>query len=100
MGFPIKYVIAVDNLTKKFLFNLDDKFFGPIIKHPVFLFLNIELIKFPNSPEAISFKLFAIVNLVKGLYSNAVRSNFLNGKINLSIIWFSILILTILFDFS
>ena len=32
-------------------------------------------------PEAISFKLLAIVNLVKGLYSKAVTSNILKGKI-------------------
>ena len=76
---------------------MEDIFFGPIIKQPVSLFLNIELNKFPSLPEAISFKLLAIVNLVNGLYSNAVILNFLNGNINLSIICSSILILIILF---
>ena len=38
----------------------------------------------------------AIVNLVNGLYSIAVISNFLNGKINLSIVSLVILIFTIL----
>ena len=38
------------------------------------------------------------INLVKGLSSNAVKSNLLKGKINLSIISFSRLIFTILFD--
>ena len=93
-------MIAVDSFTKKVWSILVDNFFAPIIKHPVFLFFNIELIKFPNSPEAISFKLLAIVNLVKGLYSNAVISNFLKGNINLSTIWSSNLMFIILFDFS
>ena len=43
-----------------------------------------ELKSFSNLPEAISFKLFAIVNLVKGLYSKEVILYLLKGKINLS----------------
>ena len=43
-----------------------------------------------------SSKLLAIVNLVKGLYSNAVKSNLLKGKINLPIMSSEISIFIIL----
>ena len=83
-GLPIKYAIAVDNLTKKISLIFELIFFGPIIKQPVFLSLIIELSNLLNLLEVISSKLFAIVNLVNGLYSRAVISNLLNGNINFS----------------
>ena len=61
--------------------------------------IEIEFKNLLNSFEVMSSKLFAIVNLVKGLYSNAVISNFLKGNISLSRTWSSILIFIILFDF-
>ena len=73
-------------------------FFGPIIKQPVFLSLIIELSNLLNLLEVKSSKLFAIVNLVNGLYSRAVISNLLNGNINFSKISSSILISIILFE--
>ena len=45
-----------------------------------------------------SSKLFAIVKRVKGLSSNAVKSNLLKGNISFSIISFSKSILIILFE--
>ena len=100
MGLPIKYEIAVDNLTKNVSFIFALIFFGPIIKQPVSLSLIIRFIKSLNLFSVKSSRLFAIVKRVKGLYSRAVISNLLNGKINLSKISYSILISIILFDFS
>ena len=68
------------------------------MKQPVSLSLNIEFINFPSFPPVESSKDFASVNLVKGLYSRAVISNFLKGNISLSIISSSILIFIILFE--
>ena len=75
-----------------------DLFLGPIIKQPVSLSLKIEFINFPSFPPVESSNDFASVNLVKGLYSRAVISNYLKGNINLSIISSSILILIILLE--
>ena len=75
-----------------------DLFLGPIIKQPVSLSLKTEFINFPNFPPVKSSKDLASVNLVKGLYSRAVISNFLKGNISLSIISSSILILIILLE--
>ena len=97
---PIKCETAVESLTKKLSSILELVFLGLIIKQPVFLFLKILLINLLNLLEVKSSKLFAIVNLVKGLYSSAVILNLLKGKINLSRISSSIFILIILFDFS
>ena len=72
-------------------------FSGPIIRQPVSLFFKVEFNNSLSFPEVVSSKAFAIVNLVKGLYSNAVKLNFLNGKINLSIVSSFIFILIILF---
>ena len=66
--------------------------------HPVSLSFNTEFIKLLNLFSVKSSKLFAIVNLVNGLYSKAVTSNLWNGKINFSIISSSIFILIILFE--
>ena len=96
---PIKCAIAVDNFTRKLSLILELIFFGAIIKQPVFLSLTIELRSLLNLLFVKSSKLFAIVNLVKGLYSRAVISNLLNGNINLSKISSSILISIILFEF-
>ena len=71
-------------MTKKLSSILELVFLGLIIKQPVFLFLTIEFNNLPNSFEVKSSKLFAMVNLVKGLYSSAVKLNLLKGKINLS----------------
>ena len=48
MGLPIKYEIAVDNLTKNVSFIFALIFFGPIIKQPVSLSLIIRFIKSLN----------------------------------------------------
>ena len=53
------------------------------MKQPVFRSLIILLINLDNLLLLKSSKLFAIVNLVNGLYSNAVISNLLKGKISL-----------------
>ena len=87
--------MALDNLTKKVSLILFPILFGSIIKQPVFLSL---IIKFKNKLNSLlvkSSRLFAIVNLVNGLYSRVVISNLLKGNINLSIISSSILIFTI-----
>ena len=89
--------IAVDSFTKKISLIFALTFFGPIIKQPVSLSLIIELSNLLNLLEVKLSKLFAIVNLVNGLYSRAVISNLLNGNINFSKISSSILISTILF---
>ena len=57
--------------------------FGFMMKQPVFLSLIISLRNFDNLLLLKSSKLFAMVNLVNGLYSNAVISNLLKGKISL-----------------
>ena len=90
----------VDSLTKKMSLILELMFLGPIIKQPVFLSLTIEFNNIPNWLSVKSSKLFAIVNLVNGLYSSAVISNLLKENISFSIISSSILIFIILFDFS
>ena len=84
-----------------FVFNLlvfNEIFLGPIIKQPVDLSRSIELINLLSLLLVKSSRLFAIVNLVKGFSSNAVKSNLLKGKINFSIISSSNLILIILFS--
>ena len=68
------------------------------MKHPRFLSLIILFITTPSLFSLKSSKLLAIVNLVKGLYSIAVKSNFLNGKINFSIVSSLIFISIILGD--
>ena len=68
------------------------------MKHPVFLSLITLLRNFDNLLSLKSSKLLAIVNLVNGLYSRAVISNLLNGKISLFKISSLISILTILED--
>ena len=98
MDYQLNSAIAVDNLTKKISLIFELIFFGPIIKQPVFLSLIIELSNLLNLLEVKSSKLFAIVNLVNGLYSRAVISNLLNGNINFSKISSSILISIILFE--
>ena len=50
------------------------------------LSLIISFKKLLNLLDAVSSKLFAIVNLVNGLYSNDMILNFLNGNTNRSII--------------
>ena len=65
-------------------------FLGPITKHPVDLSLIIELINLLSLLFVRSSKLFAIVKRVKGLSSNAVKSNLLKGNISFSIISLSI----------
>ena len=71
---------------------------GPIIKHPVDLSLKISFNNRLNLLSVKSSKLFAIVNLVNGFNSSAVKSNLLKGKISFSIISSSISILIILFE--
>ena len=85
-------------MIRKLLSIFLDLFLGPIVKQPVSLSLNIVFINFPSFPPVESSKDFASVNLVKGLYSRAVISNFLKGNISLSIISSSILILIILLE--
>ena len=51
------------------------------MKHPVDLSLIIELINLLNLFSVKSSKLLAIVNLVNGFSSNAVKSNLLMGKL-------------------
>ena len=92
--------MAVDNFTKNLSLILEEIILGPIIKQPVDLSLIIEFISSLSLLFVKSSKLFAIVNLVKGFSSNAVKSNLLKGKINFSIISSSNFILIILFDFS
>ncbi len=96
----IKCATAVDNFTKKISSIFDINFFGLIIKQPVSLSLIILLSNFDNLLLLKSSRLFAIVNLVNGLYSSAVISNLLNGKISLFNISSVILIFIILLDFS
>ena len=60
----------------------DEIFLGPIIKQPVDLSRIIEFINLLSLLLVKSSRLFAIVNLVNGLSSSAVRSNLLKGKIN------------------
>ena len=71
---------------------------GPIIKHPVFLSLKISFRNLLSLLLVKSSKYFATVNLVKGLYSIAVKSKFLNNFINSLINSSLILILIILFE--
>ena len=81
-------------------FIFEEIFFGPIIKQPVDLSLIIEFINLLSLLPDKSSKLLAIVNLVNGFSSNAVKSNLLNGNINFSIISSFNLISNILFDCS
>ena len=97
---PIKCAIAVDNFTKKISSILDINFFGLIMKQPVFLSLIILLRNFDSLFSLKSSRLFAIVNLVNGLYSSAVISNLLKGKISLFNISSLISMLIILLEFS
>ena len=71
-----------------------------MIKQPESLSLIIEFINMLNLLLVKSSKLFAIVNLVNGLYSSEVISNLLNGNINFFKISSSILMCIILLDFS
>ena len=73
---------------------------GPKIKQPVDLSLIIEFINLLSLFSVKSSKLLAIVNLVNGFSSNAVKSNLLKGEISFSIISSFNLIFKILFDFS
>ena len=99
-GTPTKCAIAVESFTKKLWSIFGNKFFGFIMKQPVFLSRMILLINFDSLLLLSSSRLWAIVNLVKGLYSKAVISNLLNGKISLFKISSLISILTILVDLS
>ena len=97
---PIKYATAVDNLTKNLSLIFEEILLGPIMKQPVDLSLIMEFINLLSLFSVKSSKLLAIVNLVNGFSSNAVKSNLLKGKINFSIISSFNLIFKILFDFS
>ena len=78
---------------KNYSFEEPELYYESGVSEPFKVLFNSSL----SSPEVVSSKAFAIVNLVKGLYSNAVKLNFLNGKINLSIVSSFIFILIILF---
>ena len=92
--------VEVESFTIKASSIFELIFFGIITKQPVCLSLTIEFKNLLSSFKVKSSKLFAIVNLVKGLYSRVVTLNLLKGKINLSRISSSIFISIILFDWE